>query len=282
MSDTSQKPGSRLAPLFERLSAENRAALVPYITAGDPSPQATLDLMHALVEGGADAIEVGVPFSDPMADGPVIQAAHERALRSGLGLRGVLDLVAEFRQTDRETPVILMGYQNPIEAMGVAHFAKRAAEAGVDGVLTVDLPPEEADELAGALREPGLDSIFLLAPTTTGERTRAVASKGSGFVYYVSLKGVTGAANLDTDALGDQLGRIRETCELPVGVGFGIRDADTAGRVAAVADAVIVGSAIVRLIHERAEAEGSVNASVLGEVRDFVAGMRQAIESARP
>lgn len=281
MSDTSQQSGSRLAPLFQRLSAENRAALVPYITAGDPGPEATLDLMHALVEGGADAIEIGVPFSDPMADGPVIQAAHERALRSGLGLRGVLDLVAEFRQSDRETPVILMGYQNPIEAMGVARFAERAAEAGVDGVLTVDLPPEEADELADALREPGLDSIFLLAPTTTGERTQAVASKGSGFVYYVSLKGVTGAANLDTDALGEQLGRIRETCELPVGVGFGIRDADTAGRVAAVADAVIVGSAIVKLIHERAETEGGVNASVLAEVRDFVAGMRQAIDSAR-
>ena len=281
MSDTSKQPGSRLAPLFQRLSAENRAALIPYITAGDPSPGATLDLMHALVEGGADAIEVGVPFSDPMADGPVIQAAHERALRSGLGLRGVLDLVAEFRRKDGETPVILMGYQNPIEAMGVADFAARAAEVGVDGVLTVDLPPEEADDLAGALRGPGLDSIFLLAPTTRGERTQAVASKGSGFVYYVSLKGVTGAANLDTDALGDQLARIRETCELPVGVGFGIRDADTAGRVGAVADAVIVGSAIVRLINERAEAEGGVNASVLGEVREFAAGMRQRIETSR-
>lgn len=281
MSDTSQQTGSRLAPLFQRLSTENRAALIPYITAGDPSPQATLDLMRALVEGGADAIEIGVPFSDPMADGPVIQAAHERALRSGLGLRGVLDLVAEFRQTDGETPVILMGYQNPIEAMGVAQFAERAAEVGVDGVLTVDLPPEEADELAGALRAPGLDCIFLLAPTTTGERTRAVAAKGSGFVYYVSLKGVTGAANLDTDALGEQLGRIRETCELPVGVGFGIRDADTAGRVGAVADAVIVGSAIVRLIHERAEVAGGVNDSVLDEVKDFAAGMRQAIEASR-
>lgn len=281
MSETSQQPGSRLAPLFQRLAAENRAALIPYITAGDPSPEATLSLLHALVEGGADAIEIGVPFSDPMADGPVIQAAHERALASGLGLRGVLDLVAEFRRTDTQTPVILMGYQNPIEAMGVGAFAARAAEAGVDGVLTVDLPPEEADELAGALREPGLDSIFLLAPTTTGERTQAVASKGSGFVYYVSLKGVTGAANLDTDALGDQLGRIRETCELPVGVGFGIRDADTAGRVGAVADAVIVGSAIVRLIHERALAEGGVNDAVLGEVRDFAAGMRRAIGTAR-
>ncbi|MBN2873373.1 MAG: tryptophan synthase subunit alpha [Halothiobacillaceae bacterium] len=270
-----------MAPLFQRLSIENRAALIPYITAGDPSAAATLDLMHALVEGGADAIEVGVPFSDPMADGPVIQAAHERALRSGLGLRGVLDLVAEFRNRDAQTPVILMGYQNPIEAMGVADFAARAAEVGVDGVLTVDLPPEEADELSAALRAPGLDSIFLLAPTTRAERTQAVASRASGFIYYVSLKGVTGASNLDTDALGDQLDRIRETCELPVGVGFGIRDADTAARVGAVADAVIVGSAIVRLIHERAEAAGGVDATVLGEVRDYVATMRQGIASAR-
>jgi len=281
VSDASPQTGSRLPGLFQRLSGENRAALVPYITAGDPGPEATLSLMHALVEGGADVIEIGVPFSDPMADGPVIQAAHERALRSGLGLRGVLDLIETFRHTDAETPVVLMGYQNPIEAMGVEAFAERAAEAGVDGVLTVDLPPEEAGELVSALGDRRLDTIFLLAPTTTGERTRAVASRGSGFVYYVSLKGVTGAANLDTDALGAQLDRVRETCELPVGVGFGIRDAETAGRVAAVADAVIVGSAIVKLIHEGAEAEGGVNATVLDTVRAFLGGLRQAVEAAR-
>lgn len=281
MSDVSPQTGSRLPGLFQRLSGENRAALVPYITAGDPGPEATLSLMHALVEGGADVIEIGVPFSDPMADGPVIQAAHERALRSGLGLRGVLDLIETFRQTNRDTPVVLMGYQNPIEAMGIDTFAARAASAGVDGVLTVDLPPEEADTLVAGLGEHGLDTIFLLAPTTTGERTRAVASRGSGFVYYVSLKGVTGAATLDVDALGDQLSRIRETCDLPVGVGFGIRDAQTAGRVAAVADAVIVGSAIVKLIHEHAEAEGSVNATVLEAARDFLGGLRQAVETAR-
>ncbi|MFP4640289.1 MAG: tryptophan synthase subunit alpha [Guyparkeria sp.] len=281
MSETTKQPTSRLAALFERLKGENRAALIPYITAGDPDPQATVELMHALVAGGVDALELGVPFSDPMADGPVIQAAHERALKSGLGLRGVLGLVAEFRQRDSETPVVLMGYQNPIEAMGIETFARQAAEAGVDGVLTVDLPPEEADDLVRAFAGAGIDPIFLLAPTTKGERTRAVAARGSGFVYYVSLKGVTGAANLDVDALGAQLGRIRETCDLPVGVGFGIRDAETAGRVAAVADAVIVGSAIVRLIHEQAVERGGVDEAVLETVGAFVAEMRKAVETAR-
>lgn len=281
MSETTNQPGSRLGAMFDRLAEENRSALIPYITAGDPDPQATVDLMHALVAGGVDALEIGVPFSDPMADGPVIQSAHERALKSGLGLRGVLGLVAEFRQRDDETPVILMGYQNPIEAMGIESFARAAAESGVDGVLTVDMPPEEADQLVGAFGESGIDPIFLLAPTTRGERTRAVASRGSGFVYYVSLKGVTGAGNLDVDALGDSLTRIRETCELPVGVGFGIRDAETAGRVAAVADAVIVGSAIVRLIHEEAIEHGGVGEPVLERVRGFVAEMRTAMDAAR-
>ncbi len=281
MSETSVNKESRLGPLFRRLADEKRAALIPYITAGDPDPKATVELMHALVAGGVDALELGVPFSDPMADGPVIQAAHERALKNGLGLRGVLGLVAEFRQRDAETPVVLMGYQNPIEAMGLEAFAQQAAEAGVDGVLTVDLPPEEADDLVRVFAGEGIDPIFLLAPTTKGERARAVASRGAGFVYYVSLKGVTGAANLDVDALGSQLERIRETCDLPVGVGFGIRDAETAGRVAAVADAVIVGSAIVRLIHEQAVERGGVDEVVLESVRAFVAEMRKAVETAR-
>ncbi len=281
MSETTKQPAGRLAPLFDRLKGENRAALIPYITAGDPDGQATVELMHAMVEGGADAIEIGVPFSDPMADGPVIQAAHERALKSGLGLRGVIELVAEFRQRDTETPVVLMGYQNPIEAMGVAAFVDKAASAGVDGVLTVDLPPEEADELAAAMGEQGMAPIFLLAPTTSAGRTREVASKGSGFVYYVSLKGVTGAANLDTDALAAQVESVREACALPVGVGFGIRDAETAGQVGRVADAVIVGSAIVRLIHEQALAAGGVNAQVLERVRGFLAELRSAVETAR-
>ncbi|MDG4867789.1 tryptophan synthase subunit alpha [Guyparkeria sp. 1SP6A2] len=281
MTETTVQSNSRLGPRFEALSAENRAALIPYITAGDPSPQATVALMHALVAGGADALEVGVPFSDPMADGPVIQQAHERALKSGLGLRGVLDLVAEFRQKDADTPVVLMGYQNPIEAMGLQAFADRAAGVGVDGVLTVDMPPEEADELVEVFGKSGIDPIFLLAPTTSGDRTRAVAARGSGFVYYVSLKGVTGAANLDVDALGAQLSRIRETCDLPVGVGFGIRDAQTAGRVAAVADAVIVGSAIVKLIHESAQGPEGVDQAVLDKVEGFVAEMRSAVNAAR-
>lgn len=281
MSETTKQAAGRLASLFERLEGENRAALIPYITAGDPDARATVELMHAMVEGGADAIEVGVPFSDPMADGPVIQAAHERALKSGLGLRGVIDLVAEFRQRDADTPVVLMGYQNPIEAIGVAAFVDRAAAAGVDGVLTVDLPPEEADELSAALGERGMSPIFLLAPTTGAARTREVASKGSGFVYYVSLKGVTGAANLDTDALASQVAAVREACALPVGVGFGIRDAETARQVGRVADAVIVGSAIVRLIHEQAAAADGLNAQGLETVRGFLAELRSAVESAR-
>ncbi|WP_407653296.1 tryptophan synthase subunit alpha [Guyparkeria halophila] len=281
MSETTQQPTTRLGSLFERLKGENRAALIPYITAGDPDAQATVELMHAMVEGGADAIEVGVPFSDPMADGPVIQAAHERALKSGLGLRGVIDLVAEFRKRDTDTPVVLMGYQNPIEALGVTAFVDKAAGAGVDGVLTVDLPPEEADELSVALGERGMSPIFLLAPTTSAARTREVASKGSGFVYYVSLKGVTGAANLDTEALATQVEGVREACALPVGVGFGIRDAETAGQVGRVADAVIVGSAIVRLIHEQASAAGGMNAQGLETVRGFLAELRSAVETAR-
>jgi len=281
VSETTNKPDSRLGPLFRRLAEENRSALIPYITAGDPDPEATVELMHALVAGGVDALEIGVPFSDPMADGPVIQAAHERALRSGLGLRGVLGLVAAFRQRDSETPVVLMGYQNPIEAMGIEAFAEAAAESGVDGVLTVDMPPEEADQLVAAFGERGIDPIFLLAPSTSAARTQAVASRGSGFVYYVSLKGVTGAGNLDVGALGGALERIRETCELPVGVGFGIRDAQTAGQVAAVADAVIVGSAIVRLIHEQAIEHGGVGEPVLERVRAFVADMRAAMDAAR-
>ncbi|HSH84968.1 MAG TPA: tryptophan synthase subunit alpha [Guyparkeria sp.] len=281
MSESTVQSSSRLAALFERLKGENRAALMPYITGGDPDPKGSLAVMHALVEGGVDAIEVGVPFSDPMADGAVIQGAHERALKTGGGLRGALELVSEFRRTNTETPVVLMGYQNPIEAMGVTNFVQRAADAGVDGVLTVDLPPEEADELVSALRQHALDPIFLLAPTTSAERIRAIASRGSGFVYYVSLKGVTGAATLDVDALGDQIARIRECCDLPVGVGFGISDAEAAGRVAAVADGVIVGSAIVKRIREHAEAEGGMTPAVLDAVRDFVAGLRKAVETAR-
>ncbi|WP_407274981.1 tryptophan synthase subunit alpha [Halothiobacillus sp. DCM-1] len=239
---------SRIAADFERARATGRKLLVPYITAGDPAPRHTVSLMHHLVAGGADMLEIGVPFSDPMADGSVIASAHERALAQGVTLTDVLGMVQTFRATDDKTPVILMGYQNPIEVMGIEAFAQAAALAGVDGVLTVDLPPEEADLAAPTLRSAGLDPIFLLAPTTPPERVKLVARLASGFVYYVSLKGVTGASHLDTVALAGRLSMVRTVCGLPVGVGFGIRDAETAVAAAANADAVIIGSALVGML----------------------------------
>jgi tryptophan synthase alpha chain len=267
---------SRISPLFEQLRAQNRTALIPYITAGDPTPEATVGLMHALVAGGANAIELGVPFSDPMADGPVIAAAHERALRHQVGLRHILDMVQNFRQTDQKTPVILMGYQNPIEAMGVTEFAKLAKVAGVDGVLTVDLPPEEAHIAAKVYAAANIDPIFLIAPTTQANRIKIIAELASGFVYYVSLKGVTGAQNLSTDALAARLHEIRHECTLPIGVGFGIRDARTAKAVGQVADAVIIGSALVQIIAEL----GSGDAATLQrQVQAFMADIRSALDT---
>lgn len=272
---------SRLTPLFARLKTENRTALIPYITAGDPVPAYTLDLMHALVAGGADVIELGVPFSDPMADGPVIALAHERALAHGVGLKDVLDIVRAFRKTDQRTPVVLMGYQNPIEAMGVNAFARHAAESGVDGVLTVDLPPEEAEPTAAAYRAAHIDPIFLIAPTTSPERVRLIAKLASGFVYYVSLKGVTGAQNLDIEALDARLAMIRTDCSLPVGVGFGIRNAETARAVSRVADAVIIGSTLVQLIADHPIQERP-SSTLLAEVRDFIVGIRHALDESIP
>jgi tryptophan synthase alpha chain len=236
---------SRLEQAFGRLKAAGRKALVPYLTAGDPHPRHTVGLLHALVEGGADVIELGVPFSDPMADGPVIQLACERALAHGTSLAGVLRMVAEFRRRDAATPLVLMGYLNPIEAMGVAEFARRAKAAGVDGVLVVDLAVEEAPEFAPALRAAGLDCIFLLAPTSPAARIKAIAQAGSGYLYYVSLKGVTGAASIDVGAVRRKLAEIRAQTRLPVVVGFGVRDAKTAALVGQVADGVVVGSALV-------------------------------------
>lgn len=244
---------SRIAARFEALRAAGRKALVPYLTAGDPRPEATVELMHALVEAGADLLELGVPFSDPMADGPVIQAACERALRHGVRLRDVLEMVRRFRARDAETPVVLMGYLNPVEAMGAARLTREAAAAGVDGVLLVDLPPEEAGELDGLLREAGLDLIWLVAPTTSEARLARICEVARGFVYYVSLKGVTGAGGLDLRALDARLGAVRRHTGLPVGVGFGIRDAATAAQVAGLADAVVVGSALVARIAECGE-----------------------------
>ena len=239
---------SRIADCFIRLRADGRKALIPYVTAGDPNPAVTVPLMHAMVAAGADIIELGVPFSDPMADGPVIQQACERARLHHTSLRHVLEMVRAFRAENDTTPVVLMGYLNPVEVMGYAAFADAAAVAGVDGVLTVDLPPEEGHDLVQALREHGLDPIFLLAPTSTAERVKTICAAASGFVYYVSLKGVTGAASLDTEAVARKVEAIRAVTGLPIGVGFGIRDGASAARVAAVADAVVVGSALVNKI----------------------------------
>lgn len=265
---------SRIAERFAALKKSGRKALIPYITAGDPEPGVTVNVMHALVEAGADLLELGVPFSDPMADGPVIQAACERALKHHVTMTNVLSMVAQFRQRDNATPVIVMGYLNPIEVMGYATFAKRAKEAGVDGVLTVDLPPEEGSDLLRVLREQQLDPVFLLAPTSTDDRVRRICQSASGFVYYVSLKGVTGAATLDVASVKDKLAMIRRHTQLPIGVGFGIRDAASAAAVAQVADAVVVGSAVVKLF-ERHAAEP---ARIAPAVHELVAGMRAAMD----
>jgi tryptophan synthase alpha chain len=242
----------RIAAAFARTAESGRAAaLIPYIAAGDPSPAATVALMHALVDAGADVIELGVPFSDPMADGPVIQRAADRAIAQGVGLPRVLDLVAEFRQRDVATPVVLMGYANPIERMGQTEFARRAEQAGVDGVLVVDYPPEEVIEFAATLGEHGIAPIFLLAPTSTEARIKAVAEVARGYVYYVSLKGVTGAGSLNTDDVAERVALIRRHVRgIPVGVGFGIRDAESAQRVARVADAVVIGSKLIETMEQ--------------------------------
>ena len=233
---------SRIQTVFSSLKQQGKRALIPYITAGDPHPKHTVNLMHALVQSGADLIELGVPFSDPMADGPVIQRASERALVHKVGLRHVLQMVKEFRQQDDKTPIVLMGYANPIEAMGQEAFIQTAREAGVDGVLTVDYPPEECGAFIAGLRVAGVDSIFLLSPTTEPARAELIVKQASGFIYYVSLKGVTGAANLDIAEVTQRVKEIRAKTMLPIGVGFGVRDAATAKQVAAIADAVVVGS----------------------------------------
>jgi tryptophan synthase alpha chain len=263
---------SRLTATFERLREEGRKALIPFVTAGDPSPGATVPLMHALAKGGADVIELGVPFSDPMADGPVIQRASERALAQGVTLRDVIRSVAEFRTTNPDTPVVLMGYANPIEAMGPQRFAHAAKEAGVDGVLVVDYPPEEAHESVALFDASGLDTIFLLSPTTTDARLKEVAALGRGYLYYVSLKGVTGASHIDLDDVAQRVSRIRAHTRLPVGVGFGIRDPETAGRIASVADAVVIGSRLVQ------EIESAPPHELNARVTDFMRGIREGMD----
>jgi tryptophan synthase alpha chain len=267
---------SRIADLFGRLRGESRTALIPFVTAGDPNPDVTVPLMHRMVAAGADLIELGVPFSDPIADGPVIQRATERALAAGVRLRDVLNMVRAFRAENSTTPVVLMGYLNPIEIMGAETFAAEAAAAGVDGALVVDVPPEEAADLAGLLRPQGLDLVYLLAPTSDAERIARIGGVASGFVYYVAVKGVTGAGNLDIDAVGGKLEEIRAQIPLPVGVGFGIKDGPSAARVAAVADAVIVGSAIV----QRMEGLIEQPARIPDAVAEFLGELRQAIDAA--
>jgi tryptophan synthase alpha chain len=239
---------NRIDATFAKLKADGRTALIPYVTTGDPSPSATLPIMQALVSAGADIIELGVPFSDPMADGPVIQRASERALAQHVGLSDVLAVVGAFRATNTTTPIVLMGYANPIEAMGVAAFADRAQAAGVDGALVVDYPPEEAAGFAALMLEHGIAPIFLLAPTTPEARIADVARLARGYVYYVSLKGVTGAGHIDTTEVGRKLAEIRRHVALPLGVGFGIRDAASAQAIAAHADAVVIGSRIIQEI----------------------------------
>ena len=267
---------SRIAGRFEALKKDGRKALIPYITAGDPHPALTVPLMHALVEGGADVVELGVPFSDPMADGPVIQRAGERALKHGVGLNDVLSLVRQFRQKDTTTPVVLMGYANPVEAMGVGRFLEGAKAAGVDGVIVVDYPPEECVDFAAQARKSGIDPIFLLAPTSTDERINEVARVGSGYLYYVSLRGVTGAGHIDLSEIAVKIPRIRAATHLPIGVGFGIRDAESARQVAQAADAVVIGSRIIQEI----EAAGPEQA--VARVKAFLAPIRKALDAAFP
>ena len=264
---------SRIAATFAALKTQGRKALIPYVTAGDPFADATVDIMLAMAKAGADVIELGVPFSDPMADGPVIQKASERALARGIGMAQVLQIVREFRARDAATPVVLMGYANPVERYGVERFVADAKAAGVDGVLVVDYPPEECEAFAAKLREAGLDMIFLLAPTSTEARMREVGRIASGYVYYVSLKGVTGAGHLDTEAVAQAVPRIKQHVKLPVGVGFGIRDAQTARAVAAVSDAVVIGSALVQQLETRERA------GVAAAAADFIGGIRAALDS---
>jgi len=266
---------SRLTGKFAELAKTGRKALIPFITAGDPNPNFTLPMMHAMVAAGVDIIELGVPFSDPMADGPVIQRASERALAHKMSLRKVLALVGEFRKTDQQTPVVLMGYVNPIEAMGYENFANAAQQADVDGVLTVDLPPDEAEECVALLKARGIDPIFLLAPNSIDERIKMMDKAGSGYLYYVSLKGVTGAGHLNTADVETKLKQIRANTKLPIAIGFGVKDAETAKTVANLGDGVVVGSALISKI----EAHQDDLATAQQQIVELLAAMRQAMDS---
>jgi tryptophan synthase alpha chain len=263
---------SKIAKVFAELKAQGRKGLVPFITAGDPEPGITLELLHALVRGGADVIELGVPFSDPMADGPVIQRASERALSHGTTLKHCIEIVKEFRKTNDHTPIVLMGYANPIEHMGTEVFVKTSQEAGVDGVLVVDYPPEECEDFAHQCKQAGIDPIFLLAPTSSQERIDQVGKVAAGYIYYVSLKGVTGAANLDTKAVASIIPQIRAASEVPIAVGFGIRDAQSAVAVGQTADAVVIGSRIVQLLEETPSSQR------VQSLENFLKDIRKALD----
>ncbi|MDX1455514.1 MAG: tryptophan synthase subunit alpha [Gammaproteobacteria bacterium] len=262
---------NRLAVRFDKLAKESRKGLVTYLVAGDPDAAATVELMHAMVAGGADVIELGMPFTDPIADGPTIQAACERALAAGTGIKDMFGIVRTFREKDSDTPIVLMGYLNPLESIGYETFADQAVAAGADAVLVVDLPVEEAEEISAVLADRALQSVFLVSPTTRDDRLARISEAATGFVYYVSLKGVTGAGGSDPEAMASQVGKIREAASVPVGIGFGISDAESAVKAAGAADAVIIGSAIVRHIAEQ-------GAAATGEIRQFVSGVRRALD----
>lgn len=264
---------SRIAKRFTALGEKNRSALVTYLTAGDPSAQATLSYMQSLTKAGADIIELGMPFSDPMADGPVIQRASERALQGGMSLAKVLDLVSDFRQSDHETPIVLMGYLNPVEAMGYEEFSRRAADVGVDGVLIVDSPPEESQDLNNALRQRNLDQIFLISPNSSAQRIETASKLGGGFIYYVTVKGVTGSATLDVEEVEQRIDAFRDKVSLPIGVGFGIKTPEHAAAVAQISDAVIIGSSLVEVV----EQTGNDTAAAKAKLGSKVAAFRDAM-----
>jgi tryptophan synthase alpha chain len=266
---------SRIGTVFEALRKAGRKALIPYVTAGDPEPGVTVPVLHAMVEAGSDMIEVGVPFSDPMADGPVIQKSSERALKYGTGLRDVLEMIRQFRSKDTKTPVILMGYANPIEALGTEAFVREASAAGVDGVIVVDYPPEECAEFSALLRSHGMDMIFLLAPTSTLQRVERVAKMASGYIYYVSLKGTTGAGNIDLADVQRNVQRIRDVSGIPVGVGFGIRNGATARAICEFADAAIIGSRVIQ------EIESATPATAPARVKVFLSEVRAAMDEGK-
>lgn len=280
---------NRIDKCLASCQASGKSALIPYIAAGDPYPGLTVDLMHGLVSAGADIIELGIPFSDPIADGAVIQKALENALAHHTSIQDVLEMVQQFREDDAETPIVLMGYLNPIEKLGYGTFAARCALAGVDGVLTVDLPPEEAHDLSTSLADHSISTIYLMSPTTSDERVKLIAESASGYIYYVSLKGITGAGNLDIDSIATKMQFIKAVTHVPVAVGFGIKNAEVASAVAALADGVIVGSALVQLIHDQFALSGCeqghlpkhperVKGKILEAMQDFIVPMKQAMD----